>query len=348
MPNNTIEELLKDAQKKYHLSKKELYRLSDLLDYHPDVYPDWESMVGLTPSQIALQVAEEFCVKFPYPVFISRPRGEIMITPELFVKLLGPHKSWRELEDGLRKMARYFDYGEAFDFCERKVFVTYATLRRNDFYGLRGDNRGSGKSDRRYTAEKRTIEVELDGVKQKITFPEFQNVQCRHCWRYVSVDPKKVTRKAPLCALHSIHPIDHPSDSLSGTPEYRARQRLVPAYWQQRLKLAIQITPRYVKQKEAGRDVNFLRELATSSKSLFPALSSYMRSLALPLESDEDLIRAFNYMDGIKLSSEDEKRFSDMIDFFLSIKSGVPVPLTLLDCVSAEAWLRVGQRGKRK
>lgn len=346
MENDTIDRLLKDTQKKYHLSKNELARLESLLEYHHDALPDWELMVGLTPSQIASQIAKEFCKKFPGPVLVHQQndskmelKTELMLTPKSFITILGPRRSWRKLEDGLRKLSRIFSYGPEYDFCERKVFAIYATLRRNDVYGVRGDSQLPEKSAKRRAAKKRIARMEINGVEQKIEFPEFDGVQCRHCWRYVLVDPKRVTRKAPLCALHQYHSQDK---------EYKARQRLVAAYQLKEVELRKQIRAQYEKQRNTGQDVQFLLDLAISPDSPFPAFSSYMHSLDLPLESDKDLLRAFNYIESEKLSPEYEKRVDDWIEFLLNWHSGVPVPLTIFDCINAEAWLQVGRRCKYK
>ena len=95
--------------------------------------------------------------------------------------------------------------------------------------------------------------------------------------------------------------------------------------------------------KDPNENVVFLRRLATAEDSPFHALSSYMRSLNLPLNSDEDILRAFNFIGGIKLPKEYDNQLNDMINFLLGLNSESPVPLTILDCINAEAWLRAGK-----
>lgn len=338
MTSCTSEDMFEYAQKKYQLSKEELSKLSLLLSDYPDAFPDWEEMVGLTPPQIAHQVAKEFCVKFPEPIRILFSDGKERLhtfTPESFIAAIGPHKSWAQLEGALRNISRFFEYGERYNFFERKIFIIYATLRRKDFYGLRGESKDPEVLERKRAAKKREFEIEINGKKQKLEFPKFNTAQCRHCWRYVLVDPRQVTRKAPLCAQH-----DYPSSNKA----YRARERLIPVYEKVRRELQKEITPQYKKQKTDGADVEFLRNLATLPDSPFSELSSHLRSLGLPLKTDEDLLRAFNFIGDRKLPPEYGKQFEAMIGFFLEFNSGVPVPFTIIDCINAEAWLRAGKK----
>ena len=115
MTNRTPEEMWEYTQKKYQLSKKELQRLRLWLARNPDAFHEWEKMVGLTPSQIAHLIAEEFCTQFTEPVRISfggHLSFDHAFTLESFMAFLGPHKSWRELEDGLRRIARVLPLGK--------------------------------------------------------------------------------------------------------------------------------------------------------------------------------------------------------------------------------------------
>ena len=337
MTNRTPEEMWEYTQKKYQLSKKELQRLRLWLARNPDAFHEWEKMVGLTPSQIAHLIAEEFCTQFTEPVRISfggHLSFDHAFTLESFMAFLGPHKSWRELEDGLRRIARVLPLGKEYEFCERKTFTVYETLRRKDMYGLRGESKTPEVLAKKRETEKRFFTVEVNGKKIKKEMPPFDIEQCRHCWRYVFIDTKKITKKPPLCPQH---------DHISSNAAYRARQRLLPKYWRIRGELQKYISPEYRKHQQPNENVVFLRRLATAEDSPFHALSSYMRSLNLPLNSDEDILRAFNFIGGIKLPKEYDNQLNDMINFLLGLNSESPVPLTILDCINAEAWLRAGK-----
>lgn len=337
MTNRTLEEMLEYTQKKYQLSKKELLRLRQWSADNPEAFHEWEKMVGLTPSQIARLIAEEFCAQFTEPVrlsFLGNLSFDHTFTIESFIACLGPHRSWKELEDGLRRVSRFLCIGKEYDFCERKVSVVYGTLRRKDVYGLRGESKKLESIDKNRAKKKLEITAKVNYEEVKFEMPAFNIVQCRHCWRYVFIDTKKVTRKRPLCAQH---------DNKSSEKAYRARQRLLPEYWRIRRELQKYISHEYKKQRQSNNDVVFLRKLATAEDSSFHALSSYMRSLNLPLNSDEDILRAFNFIGDSKLPAKYENQLADMINFFLRLNSGIPVPLTILDCINAEAWLRAGK-----
>lgn len=226
MQSDKLEEWVEYAQKKYHLTKTESTDLRLLLLNYPDsprewtleikstpqqglslsnypeVFREWVEIIGLTPPQIAHKIAEEFCNKFPEPIPVPFSDGANRLhtfTVNSFLAAIGPHRSWKQLEDALRKASRTFATGKIYDFFERKSFVIYAALTRNDSYGLRGDRRDPEKTEQKRASKKRETKMAINGAQHTLKFPRHDFMQCRLCWRHVPVDPQRVSRKAPLC-----------------------------------------------------------------------------------------------------------------------------------------------------
>lgn len=150
--------------------------------------------------------------------------------------------------------------------------------------------------------------------------------------------------------FHVRHHYAHNNDRPSSLVAYRARARLVPpAYQQMRRELQREIAPIYREQKEQIDKKEFIRSLALSPESPFKYFSSYMRSLGLPLESDADIFHPFNFIDATKLSKDYMTQLDAINDIYLPLHDVQAItPLTIIDCVNAEAWLRVTKKSKYK
>lgn len=292
-----------------------------------------ERLLGKNTIQAAKILAEEFVKRF----------GEDDGTAEDVAKKLlsaGRATTWENLDRNITLFCKRF-YGtwDVFATGEDGTEQRIGEITRNDDAQVEFFDRV------RYVLYSlpRQRDYKLPEQKAEYTRPSdiTRNfVPCYLCWRSVARKPRE--KKTPLCHSHDL-PSTH--------QEYRRRKRLRRRMLkiQRELKRTVK-TPAWVKQNTKIHPRDFFASMCISPNGYFPHLVQYLKSLDMPLNQLEDIMRALEhpvYFD--KLSDLMKEAWGFHFDDL-----GAYFELNYNRLIRAEAWLQAeaeyqhGGRRERK
>jgi len=305
------------AQKILKLTQKETARRDRFVRRFPQSAWMWEATLGMQPMDMAQFIAKEYVSRFGLRQEEAKAIAERFNT-----------NAWWRLVKKLEKDPETFLAPGAEEFRALLIALVNSHLGRNDSYGYR--LKPDRPKSKKIAVGKGEVSVAIAGMRA---------LRCRHCWRYVFVDPRKPYRKAPLCPEHRQY--------RAGTSEYNKRQYRVKAVEQHRLVLHERLVPLFSKEREAESRYTFIRRLATEKGYLLQCLPEYLDSLGVSLASDADLRRAFfmltdktlpGYDAHMKDFATDERQMKDILGA-VGPFCEKPLPFTFDDILEAEAWL---------
>ena len=286
---------------------------SDAL-YVPE-YDLLERLFGKTTRQAARVIAEEFVARF----------GTVSGTVDLLTKRLsasGRAGTWAELAEKILAVCRHDNgYWEIVHLGEERLdpeeeLFFYRVIDAIDALPKRRDYKVSEKK-----AVADTPKKIVEGF-----------VTCELCWRSV---PQLIhTKKIHLCHAHDV-----PSTS----PDYRRRkylQKYVNALFAQ---LNQNVIPPDRAERELGyHPAGYVWALCVDASSPLQHLVSYLKSLAMPLDSVENVVHALEYP--VYLDKLDEP-LKQAWEFYFEDR-GAYLERHFKRVLLAEAWLRADAEHK--
>lgn len=276
-----------------------------------------ERLFGKNTRQVARIIAEEFVAKF----------GEVSGTVDSLTKRLSPPGragTWAELEERMSKVCwvdncawstRHLEQPEV---PEEELFF----LRVMDVIGALPKRRD-------YKVPDKNPEKNIGCDSPKDIAENF--VTCELCWRSV---PKRIhTKKIHLCHVHDVQ---------STSPE-RRRQKSLQKHIDSIVKqLKSHVMDPSTAESKGAHPAGYVWALCVDSNSPLPHLVSYLKSLDMPLDSVENLMRALEYPVYLDKLDEPLKR---TWEFYFEDRGAYlerHYPRVLL----AEAWLRADAEHK--
>ncbi len=151
-------------------------------------------------------------------------------------------------------------------------------------------------------------------------------VPCFLCWRSVARKPRE--KRTPLCHSHDL-PSTH--------SEYRRRARLRDRMLEIQRKLKVTVkNPAWVKQNTKIHPRDFFASMCIIPNCYFPYLVQYLKSLNMPLDQPEDIMKALEhpiYFDKLSdlMKEAWQFHFDDLGAYF---------ELNYSRLIQAEAWLQ--------
>lgn len=171
-------------------------------------------------------------------------------------------------------------------------------------------------------------DYKIDETKEQFLNPEYISryfTTCSLCWR--SVLQKPLEKKTPLCHLHDL-PSTH--------SEYRKLARLKKYVATTNLHL-LKTQPPLITKKLGTEPNDYILELCLNKEGSLPHLANYLHALSLPLETEQELIRALEYPIHLdKVSTLVQKTWV----FYINDRAK-HLKFIYLQIINAEAWLQV-------
>ena len=295
-------------------------QLESLMEIHPLYVPEYallERLFGKNTLQAARIIAEEFVARF----------GTVSGTVDALTRrLMAPGRAgtWAELDERISKICWVDNcpwsirYDEQPDVPEEEWFF----LRVKDVIDA--------------LPKRRDYKVPEKKSGEKISYDSPKNiaesfVTCELCWRSV---PKLVhTKKIHLCQLH---------DMQSASPEYRRQKSLQKHVNGILARLKPRVVPPFIAERQGFHPAGYVWGLCVDEDGPLPYLVKYLKSLNMPLDSVENVVRALEHP--VNLNKFDEPvRLA--WEFYFEDRGAYlerHYPRVLL----AEAWLRADAEHK--
>jgi hypothetical protein len=230
-----------------------------------------ERLFGKNTRQAARIIAEEFVARF----------GEVSGTVDLLTKRLSPPGragTWGELEERMSKICWV-------DNCPWSIrhLNNQPDVPQEELFFLRvKDVIGALPKRRDYKISEKKSGKKIDYGSPKNIADNF--VTCELCWRSV---PKLVhTKKIHLCHLHDI-----PSTS----PEYRRQKSLQKHIDGIVSQLKSHVMDPLAAERKGYHPAGYVWALCVDKDSPLQHLVNYLKSLNIPLDSVENVVRALEY-----------------------------------------------------
>lgn len=292
--------------------------LIESLDGGKAEYGLLERLWGANTRQAARIIAEEFVTRF----------GEASGTVDLLTRRLstpGRAGTWAELEERISKICwidnciwstRHLD--EQPDVPEEELFF----LRVKDVIGALLKRR-----DYKVPEKKPGEEIVYDTPKNIAD----NFVTCELCWRSV---PKLIrTKKIHLCHLH---------DTQSTSPEHRRQKSLQKHIDGIVSQLKSRVMDPFTAERKGYHPAGYVWALCVDENSPLPHLVNYLKSLNMPLDSVENIVRALEHPVHLKKFDEPVRQAWE----FYFEDQGAYLERHYPRVLLAEAWLRADAEHK--
>ena len=295
-------------------------QIDPLMEINPLYVPEYsllERLFGKNPLQAARIIAEEFVARF----------GTVSGTVDCLARRLSPSgraKTWAALDERISKICWVDNcpwlirHDKQPDVPEEELFF----IRVKDVIDALPKKRD-------YKAPEKKFEGELIYDTPKHIAANF--VTCELCWRSVT---KLVHRKK----IHLCHMHDIPSTS----PEYRRQKSLQKHVNGILAQLKLRVVPPFIAERKGYHPAGYVWGLCVDEDGPLPYLVNYLKSLNMPLDSVENVVRALEHP--VNLNQFDEPVRLDW-EFYFEDRGAYlerHYPRVLL----AEAWLRVDAEHK--
>jgi hypothetical protein len=296
-------------------------QIESLMKVNATYVPEYdllERLFGKNTRQAARIIAEEFVTRF----------GEVSGTVDSLTRRLSPSGragTWGELEERMSKIC----WVDSCPWSIRHLNNQPDVPEEESFFLRVKDVIGALPKRRDYKAAAKKSEKKIDyGNPQKIA-DNF--VTCELCWRSV---PKLVhIKKIHLCHLHDI-----PSTS----PEYRRQKSLRKHIDGIVSRLKSHVMNPWTAARKGYHPAGYVWALCVDKNSPLHHLVNYLKSLNMPLDSVENVVRALEYP--VYLDKLDEP-VRQAWEFYFEDRGAYlerQYPRVLL----AEAWLRADAEHK--